>query len=534
MENNSATDNPLPHGKAKPKRPWRDNLEAIGIAILIAVLLKPLVIEAYQIPTPSMQPTMMGSKAAGVHDRLLVDKMRYAFTEPKRFDIAVFRYPVRRNQNYVKRIIGLPGDRLRIAGGNIYQVTEDGEVSSILRKPDQIQRGLWKEIYPLRRTVKDDDDILGVGHYFSGFPGKWKQEGDDLVGERKGGTKMRVSFGNLGEGGLSNQIYDGYGPDVAKAIKQTSAREYEGVQDARFSFVITPSTAPAMLRVQITAKQVAKADRRFELKVEGGKGHLTVILGGKEKLASEPFDFPVTGSEPTEISFAHVDDRLVAWRDGEQVAELEVGDFRMLTQLEPGKSSVAMEVEGVAKVRLSSIRVERDLHWVKASLPEGHTIEVPDGHYFMLGDNTLASADARMWKVIAAGVLDDGRMVDQKQHPEAHVIRGNKRPWALDDPPDVDENPVVLRRKDQVVFTDNAGEVHLLHSAISSRYGSDPQTGELRMVFQEKPLGGATAHPWEPSEEPARFVPRKDILGRPVLGFWPIWPFGPNRFGFIR
>ncbi|MDP6928496.1 MAG: signal peptidase I, partial [Planctomycetota bacterium] len=104
MENDSATDNPLPQGKAKPKRPWRDNLEAIGIAILIAVLLKPLVIEAYQIPTPSMQPTMMGSKAAGVHDRLLVDKMRYAFTEPKRFDIAVFRYPVRRNQNYVKRI----------------------------------------------------------------------------------------------------------------------------------------------------------------------------------------------------------------------------------------------------------------------------------------------------------------------------------------------------------------------------------------------------------------------------------------------
>ena len=66
---------------ARPRRPWRDNLEAFGVAILAAVLLKPMVIEAYQIPTPSMQPTLMGSPVAGIYDRILVDKVRYELSK---------------------------------------------------------------------------------------------------------------------------------------------------------------------------------------------------------------------------------------------------------------------------------------------------------------------------------------------------------------------------------------------------------------------------------------------------------------------
>ena len=67
--------------------------------ILFAVLLKPFLIEAYMIPTPSMQPTMMGSREASVHDRLLVDKLCYAWGDPERWDIAVFRYPIRQIQS---------------------------------------------------------------------------------------------------------------------------------------------------------------------------------------------------------------------------------------------------------------------------------------------------------------------------------------------------------------------------------------------------------------------------------------------------
>ncbi len=126
----------------------RDNLEAFGIAILAAVLLKYFAIEAYQIPTSSMQPTLMGSVEAGVHDRILVDKFRYTIAEPKRWDVVVFRYPLQQNQNYVKRLVGMPGDRLRIRGGNIYKLDERDEILEPLRKPPTSRNGSGRRSTP--------------------------------------------------------------------------------------------------------------------------------------------------------------------------------------------------------------------------------------------------------------------------------------------------------------------------------------------------------------------------------------------------
>ena len=120
--------------------PIRNTLESIGMAVLMAILLKYFFLEAYVIPTPSMQPTLMGAPDAGESDRILVDKSYYLFHEPERWDIAVFRYPVRQVQSYVKRIVGIGGDRLRILGGNIYRITEGGKTMTALRKPERIQR----------------------------------------------------------------------------------------------------------------------------------------------------------------------------------------------------------------------------------------------------------------------------------------------------------------------------------------------------------------------------------------------------------
>lgn len=67
----------------------------------------------------SMYPTLED------RDQLMVDKLSYRFTSPKRFDIVVFRYLYQENTYYIKRIIGLPGETVQIVDGTIYI---DGEV----------------------------------------------------------------------------------------------------------------------------------------------------------------------------------------------------------------------------------------------------------------------------------------------------------------------------------------------------------------------------------------------------------------------
>ncbi|HIE0216725.1 TPA: signal peptidase I, partial [Pseudomonas aeruginosa] len=76
----------------------------------------------YKIPSRSMEPTLQQG------DFILANAARYAFADPQVGDLVVFRFPPQRSIAYVKRIAGIPGDRVRIDGGRLYvndhQVTE--------------------------------------------------------------------------------------------------------------------------------------------------------------------------------------------------------------------------------------------------------------------------------------------------------------------------------------------------------------------------------------------------------------------------
>ena len=113
-------------GKKGDGRPWRENIEAITVSVIVIVLFKYFVLEAYKIPTGSMQPTLMGNEETGIFDRVIVDKLSYHFRDPERFEIAVFKYPLDSSKNYIKRIVGMPGERLRIENGDLF-VTPSGE-----------------------------------------------------------------------------------------------------------------------------------------------------------------------------------------------------------------------------------------------------------------------------------------------------------------------------------------------------------------------------------------------------------------------
>ena len=104
----------------KKKSVVREYAEAIGIAILLALFIRTFVVQAFKIPSGSMLPTLQ------IGDHLLVNKFIYGIRlpfagtllvpikEPKRGDIIVFRFPRDRSTDYIKRVVGLPGDKFEI------------------------------------------------------------------------------------------------------------------------------------------------------------------------------------------------------------------------------------------------------------------------------------------------------------------------------------------------------------------------------------------------------------------------------------
>ena len=108
----------------------REYAESIIIAILLALLIRAFVIQAFKIPSGSMKPTLQ------IGDHILVNKFIYGIklkvpfttinftliptSSPKRNDVAVFIYPEDPKKDFIKRVIGLPGDRLEVINKKVY------------------------------------------------------------------------------------------------------------------------------------------------------------------------------------------------------------------------------------------------------------------------------------------------------------------------------------------------------------------------------------------------------------------------------
>ncbi|MGB6601193.1 MAG: signal peptidase I [Candidatus Cybelea sp.] len=92
----------------------REFLDPFIIAGIAAWVLITFVARTYYIPSGSMLPTLQ------IHDVLLVDKFEYRFRRPNEGDIVVFPPPVPTPDDFIKRVIGRPGDSLRVAGGTVY------------------------------------------------------------------------------------------------------------------------------------------------------------------------------------------------------------------------------------------------------------------------------------------------------------------------------------------------------------------------------------------------------------------------------
>ena len=120
---------PLPSDAVEPKRRRksivREYAEAIAIAVLLALVIRSLVVQAFTIPSGSMMDTLL------VGDYILVNKFLYgpelpltelhlpALRDPRRGDIIVFKYPQDEKRDFIKRIVATPGERVQIRGHQV-------------------------------------------------------------------------------------------------------------------------------------------------------------------------------------------------------------------------------------------------------------------------------------------------------------------------------------------------------------------------------------------------------------------------------
>lgn len=91
----------------------REYGEALVFAIVLALIMRQFVVQAFKIPSESMKTTLL------VGDHILVNKFLYYFTPPKRLDIIVFRFPWEEDRDFIKRVIGVPGDRVLVRGQQV-------------------------------------------------------------------------------------------------------------------------------------------------------------------------------------------------------------------------------------------------------------------------------------------------------------------------------------------------------------------------------------------------------------------------------
>jgi signal peptidase I len=114
------------HASFARKSAARETIENVGIAVMVALALRSCLYEPFKIPSGSMMPTLRSG------DHIFVNKFAYGiqvpFTTtvvgefmgaPKRGDVIVFRYPVDESEDFIKRVIGLPGDTVRVEGNKV-------------------------------------------------------------------------------------------------------------------------------------------------------------------------------------------------------------------------------------------------------------------------------------------------------------------------------------------------------------------------------------------------------------------------------
>ena len=172
-----------------------ENIKTLIYALIIAIFIRSIFIQPFYIPSSSMEPNLL------VGDRLFVTKYSYGyskhsfpfsppifkgrllFSEPKRGDVVVFKTPTDNRTDYIKRLIGIPGDTIQFIDGNLY-LNNNQILQSIHKSEDYVycgnqkikvntfneklpDTGIYNVSYRIDNSYKNSDKyIVPNNHYF--------------------------------------------------------------------------------------------------------------------------------------------------------------------------------------------------------------------------------------------------------------------------------------------------------------------------------------------------------------------------------
>ncbi|MDM9629156.1 signal peptidase I [Rhizobium sp. S152] len=181
--------------EAKPNALW-ENIKVIVQALLLAMVIRTVLFQPFTIPSGSMMPTLL------VGDYIFVNKFAYGYSkyslplspnlfsgrifasEPKRGDVVVFRFPPNPDVDYIKRLVGLPGDHIQVTDGVLYvngkpvpKVADGTFNSDYAQDPGQdvpvfretMDNGVTYDTLdqsPVSRGDNTREFIVPEGHYF--------------------------------------------------------------------------------------------------------------------------------------------------------------------------------------------------------------------------------------------------------------------------------------------------------------------------------------------------------------------------------
>jgi len=421
-----------------------NTLELLTTALILAFVFRAFVVEAFRIPTGSMAETLRGSHyhlrcircgfpfdvggdswsvpkprcsscgyvlppGMGVSisngDRILVLKCLYQFLPAKRWDVIVFKNPVDPRENYIKRLIALPGETVEIVDGDIYI---DGRIA---RKPPKVQEELWMPIYdndyqtlrrgrilPTSDGGPDDDHTVWRQPFENDPNSQWNLNA-------KGPTVFAL---DTPPDRLHRLLYnDRIGNDFRASYAYNDGGEH----------YMQPVCGDLMIRFDLTNTGadgvIGAALSKYGVEYRATVDLAGVLTIGKTadgvfvELARRQIE-PLRPGRTRRFQFANVDHQLVL-SFADQTLRHDLGSARADMGDRPRRGTPAAGIFGSGALTLWHVGLYRDIHYISDRIlraGEGDPLTLRPDEFFACGDNSPCSLDGRLWAT--EGIGNDG------------------------------------------------------------------------------------------------------------------------------